>query len=111
MIGVGEFLLLRTQCVEVGASPAPVSEARAGRGLGRARTLRYVALREDVRDADKAELNVQKATIDSLEPGEVLVIEARDEPGAGGVRAGEAKSVLATTLVAELRHLRNCAAD
>jgi 5-oxopent-3-ene-1,2,5-tricarboxylate decarboxylase/2-hydroxyhepta-2,4-diene-1,7-dioate isomerase len=53
--------------------------------LGRARTLRYVALREDVRDADTASLNAQKATIDSLEEGEVLVIEARGEPGAGTI--------------------------
>jgi 2-keto-4-pentenoate hydratase/2-oxohepta-3-ene-1,7-dioic acid hydratase in catechol pathway/regulator of RNase E activity RraA len=53
--------------------------------LGYAHTLRYVALREDVRDADTAELNAQKATIDSLSEGEVLVIEARDEPGAGTI--------------------------
>jgi 2-keto-4-pentenoate hydratase/2-oxohepta-3-ene-1,7-dioic acid hydratase in catechol pathway/regulator of RNase E activity RraA len=53
--------------------------------LGYAHTLRYVALREDVRDADTAELNAQKATIESLSDGEVLVIEARDEVGAGTI--------------------------
>jgi len=53
--------------------------------LGYAHTLRYVALREDVRDADTAKLNAQKATIEALADGEVLVIEARDEPGAGTI--------------------------
>ena len=53
--------------------------------LGYAHTLRYVALREDVRDADQAELNAQKATIESLGDGDVLVIEARGEAGAGTI--------------------------
>jgi 2-keto-4-pentenoate hydratase/2-oxohepta-3-ene-1,7-dioic acid hydratase in catechol pathway/regulator of RNase E activity RraA len=53
--------------------------------LGVAHTLRYVAMREDVVAADAAELNAQKATIEALEPGEVLVIEARGEPGAGTI--------------------------
>jgi regulator of RNase E activity RraA len=53
--------------------------------LGYAHTLRYVALREDVLAADTAELNAQKATIESLSPDEVLVIEARGEPGAGTI--------------------------
>jgi 5-oxopent-3-ene-1,2,5-tricarboxylate decarboxylase / 2-hydroxyhepta-2,4-diene-1,7-dioate isomerase len=49
--------------------------------VGVARTLRYVALREDVRP----EVNEQKRVIDSIEPGEVLVIEARGEQGAGTI--------------------------
>lgn len=53
--------------------------------LGYAHTLRYVALREDVRDADTAPLNAQKATIEALSPEEVLVIEARGEEGAGTI--------------------------
>jgi 2-keto-4-pentenoate hydratase/2-oxohepta-3-ene-1,7-dioic acid hydratase in catechol pathway/regulator of RNase E activity RraA len=53
--------------------------------LGRAHTLRYVALREDVLAADTAPLNAQKATIERLAPGEVLVIEARGESGAGTI--------------------------
>lgn len=53
--------------------------------LGYAHTLRYVALREDVLAADTAELNAQKATIESLAPDEVLVIEARGEAGAGTI--------------------------
>jgi 5-oxopent-3-ene-1,2,5-tricarboxylate decarboxylase / 2-hydroxyhepta-2,4-diene-1,7-dioate isomerase len=51
--------------------------------LGYAYTLRYVPLREDVRDADDAELNAQKTAIESIGPGEVLVIDARGEAGAG----------------------------
>jgi 2-keto-4-pentenoate hydratase/2-oxohepta-3-ene-1,7-dioic acid hydratase in catechol pathway/regulator of RNase E activity RraA len=53
--------------------------------LGHALTLRYVPLREDVRDADKAELNAQKRAIESIGPGEVLVIDAREDPGAGTI--------------------------
>jgi len=53
--------------------------------LGYAHTLRYVALREDVLAADTAPLNAQKATIESLGPEDVLVIEARGEAGAGTI--------------------------
>jgi 5-oxopent-3-ene-1,2,5-tricarboxylate decarboxylase/2-hydroxyhepta-2,4-diene-1,7-dioate isomerase len=53
--------------------------------LGYARTLRYVPLREDVRDADTAELNAQKRAIESLKPGDVLVMDARREAGAGTI--------------------------
>jgi len=53
--------------------------------LGYATTLRYVALREDVRDADTAELNQQKQAVESISPGDVLVIEARGETGAGTI--------------------------
>jgi 5-oxopent-3-ene-1,2,5-tricarboxylate decarboxylase/2-hydroxyhepta-2,4-diene-1,7-dioate isomerase len=53
--------------------------------LGYAHTLRYVAMREDVVAADTAPLNAQKATIEALQPDEVLVIEARGEPGAGTI--------------------------
>ena len=53
--------------------------------LGYAYTLRYVPLREDVRDADGAELNAQKRAIEAIGPEEVLVIDARGEPGAGTI--------------------------
>jgi 5-oxopent-3-ene-1,2,5-tricarboxylate decarboxylase/2-hydroxyhepta-2,4-diene-1,7-dioate isomerase len=53
--------------------------------LGYAYTLRYLPLREDVRDADTAELNAQKTAIESIGPGEVLVIDARGEAGAGTI--------------------------
>ena len=53
--------------------------------VGIAHTLRYVPVREDVVAADTSELNAQKAAIESIAPGEVLVIDARNEPGAGTV--------------------------
>jgi 5-oxopent-3-ene-1,2,5-tricarboxylate decarboxylase / 2-hydroxyhepta-2,4-diene-1,7-dioate isomerase len=55
------------------------------RMVGRAFTLRYVPLREDVVAADKAELNAQKRAIETIGPGQVLVIEARGELGAGTI--------------------------
>jgi 5-oxopent-3-ene-1,2,5-tricarboxylate decarboxylase/2-hydroxyhepta-2,4-diene-1,7-dioate isomerase len=53
--------------------------------FGYAYTLRYVPLREDFRDADRAELNAQKRAVESIGPDEVLVIDARGEPGAGTI--------------------------
>jgi 5-oxopent-3-ene-1,2,5-tricarboxylate decarboxylase / 2-hydroxyhepta-2,4-diene-1,7-dioate isomerase len=53
--------------------------------FGYARTLRYVPLREDVRDADTAELNAQKRAVESIGPEEVLVMDARRDPGAGTI--------------------------
>jgi 2-keto-4-pentenoate hydratase/2-oxohepta-3-ene-1,7-dioic acid hydratase in catechol pathway/regulator of RNase E activity RraA len=53
--------------------------------VGFAHTLRYVPVREDVVAAASAGLNAQKAAIESVSPGEVLVIEARNEPGAGTI--------------------------
>src|SRR5439155_16210490 len=55
------------------------------RMVGFAHTVRYVPVREDVVKADTRELNAQKAAIESIAPGEVLVIEARGEPGAGTI--------------------------
>lgn len=56
------------------------------RMLGYARTLRYVPLREDV----QAELgapgrNAQRRAVESIEPDDVLVIEARGEPHAATI--------------------------
>lgn len=55
------------------------------RMVGYAHTLRYVPVREDVVAADRAELNAQKRAIESVSPGDVLVIEARGEEGAGTI--------------------------
>ena len=55
------------------------------RMVGFAHTLRYVPAREDVVAADTRELNAQKQAIESISPGEVLVIDARGEPGAGTI--------------------------
>jgi 2-keto-4-pentenoate hydratase/2-oxohepta-3-ene-1,7-dioic acid hydratase in catechol pathway/regulator of RNase E activity RraA len=53
--------------------------------VGYALTVRYVPLREDVRDADVASPNAQRRAIDSIGPEEVLVIDARQDPGAGTI--------------------------
>ena len=53
--------------------------------LGVARTLRYVAYRADVFAAQPASYNEQKRVIDTIEPGEVLVVEARGDLGAGTI--------------------------
>lgn len=53
--------------------------------LGEARTLRYVAFRADVSKAIGGGMNAQKRVIDSIDPGEVLVIEARGELGSGTI--------------------------
>ncbi len=47
------------------------------RMVGRARTLRYVALREDVQPVYQGGINAQKRIVESIEEGDVLVIEAR----------------------------------
>ena len=47
--------------------------------------MRYLPVREDVVEADTRDLNAQKAAIESISPGEVLVIDARSEPGAGTI--------------------------
>lgn len=61
-----------------------VRSLRAGERLvGTARTLRFVPLREDLFAAHGGEGNAQKRAFDAVGPGEVLVIEARGEPGAG----------------------------
>jgi 5-oxopent-3-ene-1,2,5-tricarboxylate decarboxylase/2-hydroxyhepta-2,4-diene-1,7-dioate isomerase len=52
---------------------------------GSAYTLRYVPLREDVRDADTRVLNAQKTAVESIGADEVLVMDARRDPGAGTI--------------------------
>ena len=54
------------------------------RMLGYAHTLRYGAAREDVRAAAAGE-DAQKRAIEATAPGDVLVIEARGELGAGTI--------------------------
>jgi regulator of RNase E activity RraA len=49
--------------------------------VGTARTLRFVPHREDLFAAHGGGYNAQKRAFDTVEPGEVLVIEARGEPG------------------------------
>ncbi|MFL5847044.1 MAG: fumarylacetoacetate hydrolase family protein [Solirubrobacteraceae bacterium] len=65
------------------------------RMVGVARTLRYVALREDVRDQVRASGDAQKKVVESIKPGEVLVMEAR-----GVIEAGTIGDILAARVLA-----------
>jgi 5-oxopent-3-ene-1,2,5-tricarboxylate decarboxylase / 2-hydroxyhepta-2,4-diene-1,7-dioate isomerase len=53
--------------------------------IGVAHTLRYVPMREDLQAQLMGGQNAQRRAVESLVPGEVLVIEARDEPDAGTI--------------------------
>ncbi|MHA7262128.1 fumarylacetoacetate hydrolase family protein [Arthrobacter sp. TMN-37] len=53
--------------------------------VGPARTLRYVPNREDLFAAHGGGYNAQKRAIDSVDEGEILVMEARGEKGTGTV--------------------------
>jgi 2-keto-4-pentenoate hydratase/2-oxohepta-3-ene-1,7-dioic acid hydratase in catechol pathway/regulator of RNase E activity RraA len=55
------------------------------RMVGYAHTLRYGALREDVRDARKGGEDAQKLAVETVSPADVLIIEARGEAGAGTI--------------------------
>ena len=55
------------------------------RMVGHARTLRYVALRSDVREAMRGVEDAQKRAVESIAPGDILVMEARGETGAGTI--------------------------
>jgi 2-keto-4-pentenoate hydratase/2-oxohepta-3-ene-1,7-dioic acid hydratase in catechol pathway/regulator of RNase E activity RraA len=80
---------LTTQLQRRGIRNAFVAGLRATRPdlrmVGIAHTVRYVPVREDVVAADTRELNAQRTAIESISPGEVLVIDARGEPGAGTI--------------------------
>lgn len=62
-----------------------VSTQPATRMVGLARTLRFIPGREDLFASHGGGYNAQKHAFDSLNPGEVLVIEARGERGTGTV--------------------------
>jgi 5-oxopent-3-ene-1,2,5-tricarboxylate decarboxylase/2-hydroxyhepta-2,4-diene-1,7-dioate isomerase len=49
------------------------------RMVGYAHTLRYAALREDVREARKGSEDAQKLAVETVSPGDVLIIEARGD--------------------------------
>lgn len=53
--------------------------------VGRARTLRYVALREDRLADFSAGQNAQRRIMEAVDEGDIIVIEARDVPDAGTV--------------------------
>ena len=64
--------------------------------VGLARTLRFIAFRDDLFAARGGGYNAQKRAFDSLRPGDVLVIEARGERGTGTV--GDILALRAQTL-------------
>jgi regulator of RNase E activity RraA/2-keto-4-pentenoate hydratase/2-oxohepta-3-ene-1,7-dioic acid hydratase in catechol pathway len=53
--------------------------------VGRARTLRYLPLREDLLARRGGGMNAQKQAVEEIAPGEVLVIDARGEHDAGTI--------------------------
>ena len=55
------------------------------RMVGLARTVSYLPLREDLFASKAAGMNAQKRAVESLRPGEVLVIGARGAPDAGTI--------------------------
>jgi 5-oxopent-3-ene-1,2,5-tricarboxylate decarboxylase / 2-hydroxyhepta-2,4-diene-1,7-dioate isomerase len=55
------------------------------RMLGTAKTLRYVPMREDLMPVLQVGVNAQRRAVESIEPGQVLVIEARNSPEAGTI--------------------------
>jgi 2-keto-4-pentenoate hydratase/2-oxohepta-3-ene-1,7-dioic acid hydratase in catechol pathway/regulator of RNase E activity RraA len=65
------------------------------RMVGYARTLRYVAIRADVRESMRGAEDAQKRLVESVAAGDVLVMEARGETGAGTIGDILAARVLA----------------
>jgi 5-oxopent-3-ene-1,2,5-tricarboxylate decarboxylase / 2-hydroxyhepta-2,4-diene-1,7-dioate isomerase len=63
--------------------------------VGYARTLRYGAVRADVREAMQGAEDAQKRVVESVSPGDVLIMEARGETGAGTIGDILAARVLA----------------
>lgn len=61
--------------------PRPIHQGR--RVLGYAKTLRYVPKREDLFKEFGGGFNAQKRAIDSVQPDDVVVMEARGEHGTG----------------------------
>lgn len=55
------------------------------RMVGYAHTVRYVAIRADVREAMRGSEDAQKRSVESVNPDDVLIIEARGETGAGTI--------------------------
>jgi 5-oxopent-3-ene-1,2,5-tricarboxylate decarboxylase/2-hydroxyhepta-2,4-diene-1,7-dioate isomerase len=68
----------------------------AAKLVGLARTLRFVAFRDDLSASAGGGYNAQKRAFDALHPGDVLVIEARGERGTGTV--GDILALRAKTL-------------
>jgi regulator of RNase E activity RraA len=90
---------LTVQLTRRGIEPAFLAGLRPSRPelrmVGYAQTLRYGAIRSDVREAMKGREDAQKPAVETISPGEVLVMEAR-----GVERAGTIGDILAARLLA-----------
>ncbi|WP_291279268.1 fumarylacetoacetate hydrolase family protein [Galactobacter sp.] len=77
---------LSTSVKKAGVENCTIAGLTATKGtrrvIGVARTLRYVPLRQDLFKQSGGGYNAQKRVIDSLNEGEILVMEARGETGA-----------------------------
>jgi regulator of RNase E activity RraA len=67
--------------------------------VGTARTLRYIPAREDLFMSYGGGYNAQKRAVDSLRPGDILVMDARGEKGSGTL--GDVLALRAQVLGAE----------
>ena len=80
---------ISSQLRKAGLNETFIAGVRPGdssrRLVGRARTLRYLPLREDVFARIGNGMNAQKRAVESLRPGDVLVIDCRGELGAGTI--------------------------
>jgi 5-oxopent-3-ene-1,2,5-tricarboxylate decarboxylase / 2-hydroxyhepta-2,4-diene-1,7-dioate isomerase len=80
---------LASQLLKRGLGGCTLNGLRATRPdlrmLGRARTVQYLPLREDLFEVHGRGFNAQKRAVDAVEPGDVLVIGARGEPDAGTI--------------------------
>jgi 5-oxopent-3-ene-1,2,5-tricarboxylate decarboxylase / 2-hydroxyhepta-2,4-diene-1,7-dioate isomerase len=65
------------------------------RMVGYAHTLRYVAIRADVRESMQGSEDAQKRAVETVSSGDVLIMEARGETGAGTIGDILAARVLA----------------
>ncbi|HWH93522.1 MAG TPA: fumarylacetoacetate hydrolase family protein [Baekduia sp.] len=90
---------LTVQLAKRGVANTFLAGLRPGRPnqrmVGYAHTLRYVALREDVREARRSGEDAQKLAVETVSPGDVLIMEARGEAGAGTIGDILAARVLA----------------
>ena len=84
----------------------PAATRPGRRLLGYAYTLRYVPQREDLLDQLQAGLNAQKRAVESIGSDEVLVIEAREQDGAGTI--GDILAMRLPTRRGRHRHRRLC---
>jgi 5-oxopent-3-ene-1,2,5-tricarboxylate decarboxylase / 2-hydroxyhepta-2,4-diene-1,7-dioate isomerase len=90
---------LTVQLTKRGISGTFLTGLRASRPdlrmVGYAHTLRYAATREDVRETQRGSEDQQKLAVESVSPGDILIMEARGESGAGTIGDILAARVLA----------------